>query len=121
MNIDLVKSELLSNKKKIVYTIDDLYTVMSRIYKKQVVDLQNIYYADFYNIIKELEKLGILMSCGKDKTSVNPSLFKKYKVPREKNVFTEEEKINMAKLNRVNLAYYSKRIDEFREELRANR
>ncbi|NMF04664.1 Wadjet anti-phage system protein JetD domain-containing protein [Clostridium beijerinckii] len=116
MNVDLIKSELLSNKKKIVYTIDDLYTVMSRIYKKRVVDLQNIYYTDFYNIIKELENLGIIKSCGKDKTSVNPSLFKKYKVCREKNVFTEEEKINIAKLNRVNLGYYSKRVDEFRED-----
>lgn len=116
MNIDLVKGELLSNKKKTVYTIDDLYAVVSRIYKKQVVDLQNVYYMDFYKIINELENSGIIKRSGKDKTSINPALFKKYKVFREKIIFTEEEKINMAKLNKVNLGYYSKRVDEFRED-----
>jgi hypothetical protein len=116
MNIELVKGELSSNKKKTMYTIDDLYVVVSRTYKKQVVDLQNVYYIDFYNIIKELENSGAIKRIGKDKTSVNPALSKKYKVIREKMVFTEEEKINMARLNKVNLSYYSKRVDEFRED-----
>lgn len=116
MNVELVKGELSSNKKKTEYTIDDLYALVSRTYKKQVVDLQNVYYMDFYNLIKELENSGIIKRCGKDKTSVTPVLFKKYKVLREKIVFTEEEKINMAKLNKVKLGYYSKRVDEFRED-----
>ena len=31
-------------------------------------------------------------------------------------VFTEEEKINIARLNKVNLRYYNKKVDEFRED-----
>ncbi|AWI04443.1 hypothetical protein B9W14_08030 [Clostridium drakei] len=116
MKVELVKGELSSNKKKTVYTIDDLYATVSRIYKKQVVDLQNVYYMEFYNLIKELENSGVIKKHGDGKTYVNPHLFKKYKVLRDKIVFTEEEKINMAKLNKVNLGYYGKRVDEFRED-----
>ena len=77
MKVELIKDELLSNKKKTEYTIDDLYATVSRIYEKQVSDLHNVYYIDFYNVIKELQNLGIIRKMGTDKTAVNPYLFKR--------------------------------------------
>lgn len=115
MNTELLKNKLLSHKGKTI-KLDALYEEASKIYSKSVEDLQNIYYDEFYALIKELENQGTIKVCGKDKTTVNPSLYKKYTILKENFEFTEEERINMAKLNKVNLSYYKSRVKDFRKD-----
>lgn len=107
---------IIKSMKCTVLTLDTIYLEVSRISKIQVNDLKNIYYDDFYNLINELVSRGVFVKYGKDRTNINPPLYKKYKILKEAHFFTSEDEINKTKLNKLNLKYYNKRVLEFRED-----
>lgn len=117
MNVNEKKIvELLLNNKKVVWKLEELFEMLSKELGCSVGDLKNRYYLDVYLLIKYLEESSILKSRGKLKTVTSPSLYLQYKVLKEKKEFTEEEKINIIRLNHIDCSYYKNRVDEFRDD-----
>ena len=112
-----VKNVFLSSSKT-WYELEKIYKIVSECSEHDVNDLKNKYYEEFYKIIKQLEVENIIKPIGKNQnSSIDMPLSKKYGVIREKLEYTLDERLTMAKLDKLDLSYYNKRIKEFRDDI----
>ncbi|WP_322392453.1 hypothetical protein, partial [Clostridium perfringens] len=79
-------------------------------------DVKNKYYEEFYKLISDMERSNVLKKYGNEQNSMQPRLYKKYKLIKETDTLTDEGKIKLIALNKLNLKYYKKRASEFRED-----
>jgi len=111
-----IQSKMLSFKRKTVWTLDELFILSSEILGIDINDIKNKYYEEFYKLITDMERTNVLKKFGNEQNSMQPRLYKKYRLIKETDTLTDEEKIKLIALNKLNLTYYKKRASEFRED-----
>ena len=116
MEIYKIKSEMLNVKRKTIWTLDELFGLISKILDIDINDIKNKYYRDFNKIIRDMEQEHILKRVGKEQNSMQPRLYKKYRLIKESDTLTDDEQIKLTTLNKLDLRYYKKRSSEFRED-----
>lgn len=113
---DKIQFKMMSFKKKSVWTLEELFILASEILGIDINDIKNKYYEEFYKLISEMERTTILKKVGNEQNSMQPRLYKKYRLIKETDTLTDEEKIKFIALNKLNLTYYKKRASEFRKD-----
>lgn len=116
INKNEIQPKMLSFKRKSVWTLDELFILSSEIIGIDVNDIKNKYYEEFYKFVTDMERTNVLIKVGNDQNSMQPRLYKKYKLIKEIDTLTDEEKIKLIALNKLNLTYYKRRASEFRED-----
>ncbi|QAS60530.1 hypothetical protein [Clostridium septicum] len=63
-----------------------------------------------------MERTNVIKKVGNEQNSMYPRLYKKYKLLKETDTLTDEERMKVIALNKLNLKYYKRRASEFRED-----
>lgn len=116
VNANKIKAKMTSFKRKRVWSLDELFNITSEILHIDVNDIKNKYYLDFYNLIREMEYNNIIKNYGNEQNFVQPRLYRKYKLITETDNLTDDDKIRIIALNKLNLSYYQKKATEFKED-----
>lgn len=111
-----IKSKMMSFKRKSIWTLDELFILSSEILSIDINDIKNKYYEEFYKLITDMERINVLKKVGSEQNSMQPHLYKKYRLIKENDTLTDDEKIKLIALNKLNIKYYRKRASEFRED-----
>lgn len=106
----------LNTFKKKTITLEELYLLISNNNTTQVNKYKTVEYDFFYAKVKSLENSGMLLPFGKSMNTKPKRLYLKYKIVKEEKKLSESELIWITGLNsKLNLSYYKKNVDEFRE------
>ncbi|MGL4108429.1 Wadjet anti-phage system protein JetD domain-containing protein [Clostridium sp. LP20] len=111
-----IRSKMMSFKRKSIWKLDELFSLSSEILDIEINDIKNKYYEEFYMLITDMERTNVLKKVGNEQNSMQPRLYKKYRLVKETDNLTDEEKIKLIALNKLNITYYKKRASEFRED-----
>lgn len=116
IEIGEIKSKMMNLKRKSIWTLDELFILVSEILCTDINDIKNKYYEEFYKLIIYMERTNVINKVGNEQNSMYPRLYKKYRIIKEIDTLTEEERIKVIALNKLNLTYYKRRASEFRED-----
>lgn len=116
VKVKKMKSKMIEFKRKTVWNLDELFNIASLISYIDINDIKNKYYIDFYKLLKDMENNNIIRKYGTEQNSMQPRLYKRYKLIKENDDLNKDEEIKAMALNKLNLTYYKKRATEFKED-----
>lgn len=107
---------ILSHTSSII-KLEDMYKIISKVSKINVVDLKTVEYDFFYRIVREFEQNGLIKPYGKNNNSMMfKSVSLKFKIVdyvKKEEELSQEDKHFLHSLNsKINTSFYFKNIKE---------